>query len=168
MACPKHLSFAAAALLLVTAAARPAATAERSADPCSMLPATTVSTVLGREFRDPEKSVAPRPYPNSNEGTDCTYSAKGAGSDLLFRLYVDPSASDATALFARLEMFYRMAGVLKPVSGLGNEAYFDATHGLHVRKGEVRYYLGLTGQDSLSAADRKQLQALATTVAGQV
>ena len=41
------------------------------------------SKTLGKTYDAPEKSVAPRPYANTAEGTDCNYPAKG--SKLWFR-----------------------------------------------------------------------------------
>ncbi|MGA8622580.1 MAG: hypothetical protein WB660_29160 [Candidatus Sulfotelmatobacter sp.] len=46
--------------------------------------------------------------------------------------------------------------------GVGDEAYLDALHGLHVRKGKVRFFI------SAKAADDKQLRELAGRVAGQL
>src|SRR5579862_5844081 len=79
--------------------------AEPPADLCSLLPAAEVSKTLGRGFDAPQKSVAPRPYRNTVEGTDCHYRSKD-GSDLMFRGYADPSVAEATSLFARLSSFY--------------------------------------------------------------
>ena len=76
--------------------------------------------------RNPEKTVAPRPFPNSSSGADCTY--QSTNPRLLFRGYVD-SPSAATDLFARLKSFFSQGST--SVGGLGD----DAGHGLHVRKG---------------------------------
>jgi hypothetical protein len=126
------------------------------ADPCSLLSAAQVSSAMGKTYSAPEKTVAPRPYANSVQGTDCTYS--GAGGSLLFRIYFDPSAAAATDLFARLKMFYSPP---TPVPGLGDEAYFDPRHGIHVRKGNVRFFLSAGNEE-------KPLTNLATQVAGQI
>ena len=136
----------------------PAARAiEPPADLCSLLPAAQVSKTLGRTYDSPVKSVAPRPYPNTAEGTDCTYSAKGR-KELLFRTYVDPSPSAAKELFAKLKIFFSPP---TPVADLGDEAYFDPRHAIHVRKGKVRFYLDL-GNDP---AAEKPLKELASQVA---
>jgi hypothetical protein len=63
--------------------------AEPPADLCTLLSAAQVSKTLGRTYDSPAKSVAPRPYANTNEGTDCHYPAKG-GTTLWLRAYVDP------------------------------------------------------------------------------
>jgi hypothetical protein len=152
----------AAAFLISTCAVYSAQAAEPPADLCSLLPAAEVSKVLGRDYDSPQKTVAPRPYQNTASGTDCNYLAKG--SKLWFRAYVDPSPSAAADLFARLSKFY---GPQTPVNGIGDEAYFDAEHALHVRKGKVRFYLNLDPVDSASATE-KQLRDLASRVSGRL
>ena len=108
-----------------------------------------------------QRANAPRPYPNTVTGTDCNYSTDGAGDALLFRIYFDPSDADATSLHAKLKFFYSPPS---PVS-VGNEAYFDPRHGLHVRKKNVRFYLSLN--DENNPAD-KQLTRLAELVAARL
>jgi hypothetical protein len=104
-------------------------------DPCALLTPAQVGSALGATYAAPSKSAAPRPYPESGPGTDCRYSGK---TELLFRIYYDGSASDATTLFAKLKMFF---GTSTPASGIGDEAYFDENGALHVRKGNVRFFL---------------------------
>lgn len=149
-------------LLVIFCAVRSARAAEPPSDLCSLLPAGDVSKTLGKTYDAAERSEAPRPYANTNTGTDCHYHAKN--STFWFRAYVDPSPAASKELFARLSMFY---GQSTPVTGLGDEAYFDAQHAIHVRKGKVRYYLNL---DPLGtpAATEKQLKDLATEVAGKL
>jgi len=50
---------------------------------------------------------------------------------------------------------------------LGDEAYFDEQHALHVRKGKVRFYLNLDPIDSPATAE-KQLTDLANSVIAQL
>jgi hypothetical protein len=83
----------------------------------------------------------------------------------MFRTYVDPSPAVATDLFAKLHRFY---GTGTAVKDLGDEAYFDDQHGLHVRKGKVRYFLSLDAAGDFTAAREKQLKDLATAVAGRL
>jgi hypothetical protein len=130
--------------------------ATQPADPCSVLTAADVSKALGQNFGAPTESVAPRPYANTVQGTDCHY--KVGSSELLFRIYFDPSPGDATNLFAKLKMFYSPP---TPVSGVGDEAYLDPRHGLHVRKGNVRYFLS-------GPEDEKKVTALGMVVAGKL
>jgi hypothetical protein len=156
------LSLIAATLLVIIGSVLPATAAEPPSDLCSLLPTAEVSKTLGRAYDSPQKSVAPRPYANTATGTDCNYLAKG--SKLWFRAYVDPSPAAAADLFAKLSKFY---GTPTPVAGLGDEAYFDQQHGLHVRKGKVRFYLNLDPINFTSAVE-KQLKDLATRVSGQL
>jgi len=154
--------FIAATLLVIICSVRSTMAAEPPADLCSLLPAAEVSKALGRTYDSPQKSVAPRPYANTAQGTDCNYLAKG--SKLWFRAYVDPSPSAAAELFAKLSKFF---GQPTPVTGVGDEAYFDGQHALHVRKGKVRFYLNLDPVDSVSATE-KQLKDLASRVNAQL
>ena len=156
------LSFIGAVLLVSASAVLPATATEPPSDLCSLLPTAEVSKTLGRAYDSPQKSVAPRPYANTATGTDCNYPAKG--SKLWFRAYVDPSPAAAAELFAKLSKFY---GLQTPATGLGDEAYFDQAHGLHVRKGKVRFYLNLEPMDFTPAVE-KQLKDLATRVSSQL
>ena len=144
-------------LLVLALGALPANAAEPPADLCSLLPASLVSKTLGSTYSSPEKTVAPRPYPNTNSGTDCMY--KSGSHELLFRAYVDPSASASAALFAKLKMFFGSGST--DVSGVGDEAYMDKLHGIHVRKGKVRYYI--TGP-----REEKPITSLAVEVGKQL
>ena len=62
-----------------------------------------------------------------------------------------------------LSKFY---GPQTPITGLGDEAYFAKEHGLHARKGKVRFY-NLEPMD-FTAAIEKQLKDLARLVAAQL
>lgn len=57
------------------------------------------------------------------------------------------------------EWGYRCTGTV-PMS-LGDEAYFDPRHGIHVHKGNVRFFLS-------AGDDEKPLTNLGTQVAGQL
>jgi hypothetical protein len=151
----------AAILLVATFAARPASATEPPADLCSLLPAAEVSKTVGQTYDAPKKSVAPRPFPNTASGTDCIYMRSNDARErkLVLRAYVDPSPAVAADLFTRLGQFY---GKPTPVAGLGDEAYFDKSHGLHVRKGKVRFYI------AMDDFDEKQVKELASRVAGQL
>jgi hypothetical protein len=153
-----------ATILFAPCGAQTARASSAPADPCSLLPATAVSNAIGQTFGSPKKSVAPSPYANTVQGTDCTYNSSGNSSTLLFRVYFDPSAAEATGLFAKLKMFYSPS---TPVPGVGDETYSDRNQALHARKGNVRFYLEL---DSKSADSSKgaQLRTLAGLVAGEL
>jgi hypothetical protein len=166
MADLSKLSLIAASFLVTTCAVHSAKATEPPADLCSLLPAAEVSKTLGQAYDSPQKSVAPRPFANTAEGTDCNYQSKGAtDSKLWFRAYVDPSPSAAAELFAKLSKFY---GTPTPITGLGDEAYFDEAHALHVRKGKVRFYINLSPMDTLTPEKEKQLKELGSRVAGRL
>lgn len=129
------------AVFLAATCAAGAATTEPP-DPCSLLSAAEVSRSMSATYSPPQESVAPRPFANTVQGKDCHYQAMGG--ELLFRIYFDPSVDEATRLFAQLKMFYSPP---KPVPGLGDDAYFDPKQGLHVRKGNVRYFLQGSGSE---------------------
>jgi len=158
----RKLAFTIAIFLAATFFIPSAWATDPPADLCSLLTAAEVSKTLGRTYEPPEKSVAPSPYMNTPEGTDCNYSAKG--SKLWLRAYVDLSPAAATEMFAKLGEFYSPK---TPVTDLGDEAYFDPQHGLHVRKGKVRFYLNLEGVD-FSPKVEKQLKELAGRVVGRL
>ncbi len=158
-------SLFAATLLLAACTAKPAGATQAPTDVCSLLPAASLNTALGQTYGSPQKSVAPAPFAGTVQGTDCNYAPTGAGSALWFRVYFDPSAPAATDLFARLKVFYSPP---TPVSGIGDEAYFDPSHGLHVRKGNVRYFLSFRNLGNFTAANQGQLTALASQVAGEL
>ena len=108
------LAFAAFALLwfiagaaLARAAGAPDPPTDPPADLCSVLPASQMSSIAGQSYDAPQKTVAPRPYANTVEGSDCRYKkSNGEHGDILLRAYADPSPSDAAALFAKLGLFY--------------------------------------------------------------
>lgn len=149
-----------AAVLLGSAwGAAVAAANNPPADLCSLLPAAQVSKMTGQSYGTPQKNVAPRPFANTVEGADCTYKQSKGSAVILFRAYADPSPSEAAALFARLGMFYSPQ---TPVPGLGDKAYLDSKHGLHVLKGRVRFFI------SMDNFDEKQAKALAAYVVRQL
>ncbi len=147
----------ATALSAVYLIAASAHAATEPPDPCSLLTPAQLGSALGSTYAAPTKSAAPKPYSNSGPGTDCRYNGT---NQLWFRIYYDGSAGDATSLFAKLKMFYSPN---TPASGIGDEAYFDAKGALHVRKGNVRYYLD-AGTNKLQAA----LTKLGQIVAGEL
>ncbi len=156
MACLNQLSWV-VVLLLVACSGELARAAEPPSDLCSLLPSAMVSKTLRYAYGSPTESVAPRPFRNTNEGTDCKY---GSGLRLLlFRVYVDPSPAASADLFAKLKSY--LGDGSTTVSGVGDEAYLDKERGLHVRKGKVRYFLDGEGTP-------KQKNELAVAIAGQL
>ena len=145
------------ALFLVACSSEPARGAETPSDLCSLLPPAVISKTFGYPYDSPKEKVAPRPFRNTNEGTDCVY---GSGLRLLlFRVYVDSSPSESTDLFAKLKSYLGDGSTI--VSGVGDEAYLDKERGLNVRKGKVRYFLD-------GAGTPKQKNELAVAIAGQL
>jgi hypothetical protein len=147
----------AAALFAVCLFGGAAHAATEPPDPCSLLTPTQVSGVMQATYAAAVKTVAPRPFANSVQGTDCRYNGR---NPLWLRIYYDGSANDATSLFAKLKVFYS-PNTLAP--GIGDEAYFDKEGALHTRKGNVRFYVDI-GTDKQQAAVAK----LAEIVAGQL
>ena len=132
-------------------------------DPCSLLTAAQVSSTLGDKYGAPEKSVAPRPFANTVQGTDCQYKTASGQDQVLFRVYFDVSASQATDLHTRLKTFF---GKDSTPATVGDEAYVDRGDAIHVRKGNVRYFLTISHGETPSG--RKQILALAALVAGEL
>lgn len=156
-------SLIATAFLVATCVVHVARATEAPADVCSLMTAADVSKTLGQTYESPEKKVAPRPFANTVSGTDCSYRA--AQSTLLFRAYFDPSPSAATELFAKLSKYF---GTPTPIAGLADEAYFDKDHGLHARKGNVRFFINLAPIGNYTPAVEQQLKNLATLVSGRL
>lgn len=132
-------------------------------DPCSLLTAAQVSSTLGDKYGAPEQSVAPRPFANTAQGTDCQYRTTSGQDQVLFRVYFDVSAAQATELHSRLKMFF---GKDSTPANVGDEAYVDKNDAIHVRKGNVRYFLSISHGDTPNG--RKQILALAVLLAGEL
>ena len=142
----------------------------RAAEPpdnlCTLLSPAQVSATLGGTYDSPQKSTAPRFSAGTVEGTDCTYQPKeAAGSKVLFRAHVDAKEDETKWLFLRLSKFYK---TITPVTGLGDEAYFDDVHGLHVRKGNVRMYITVTPVGEFTPEREKQIKNLGGSVVAQL
>ncbi len=133
-------------------------------DACTLLPATQVSKVLNQTFGSPSRTWAPVVAPSTVRGTDCIYRTQ-SGSEFLFRIYVEPSVDVAKETFTKLSTRF---GPNKTVDGNWDEAYFDARHSLHVRKGKERYFLRLKPLGTDADQTEQQLKNLAASVAGQL
>jgi hypothetical protein len=153
---------AAAILFFATLFARPAlAAGDPPSDICSLLPAAQINKITADTYDAPKKTVAPAPFANTASGTDCTYAKSKDVRErtILFRAYVDPSPAAAADLFAKLGAFF---GTGTTVPGVGDQAYIDKNHGLHVLKGKVRFFI------AMGEYDQKQVVALANYVTGQL
>jgi|HubBroStandDraft_6_1064221.scaffolds.fasta_scaffold132824_2 hypothetical protein len=134
-------------------------------DLCALLPPAQLGKVLGQAYKAPEKSTAPPPYAANPAGTQCVYSAeKSGGKSVIFIVYVDPSTAVAKETFSKLSMFYAPA---TPAAGIGDTAYLDAKHAIHVLAGKVRYFISIPIA-TYTPENEKQLKDLATSVAGQL
>ena len=150
--------------LAVLTAALTAQAKEPPSDACTMLPAKQVAKALQQPFGSPDKATAPAAPFDNVTGTDCTYRSEG-GSQLLFRIYVDPSVAVAKETFTKLSALYAPN---RPVAGDWDSAYFDPKHIIHVQKGKERYAFVLSPIGADAAQAEKQLKDLATWVAGQL
>lgn len=140
--------------------------ANQPADACSWLTPAQLEKTLGQHFAAPERSVAPPAYRGQASGTNCDYRAQqGASGEVVLIGYVDGSASEAKATFEKLSAFF---GPTAKPSGIGDEAYVDANHAIHVLKGKVRYYISIRPSDADTTALEKQLRDLALAVAAQI
>jgi hypothetical protein len=134
-------------------------------DVCALLPGGQLAKVLGQPFGPPAKTTAPAAQ-DQVIGTDCTYqTTKGLPRKVLFRIYLDPSTAVAKDTFTKLSAYFAPN---RAVPGIGDTAYLDASHAIHVQKGRVRYYLNIAPVGTDTATAEKQLQALATWVAAQL
>jgi hypothetical protein len=128
-------------------------------DLCSLLPQAQLVKVLGEGFGAPQKSTAPAPYAANPVGTQCVYSAERGRDQIVFIIYEDPSAAVAKETFNKLSMFFRPN---TSVAGVGDSAYIDSKHAIHVLAGTVRYFI------NISTENEKQVKDLATWVVGQM
>jgi hypothetical protein len=137
---------------------------EPPSDAYAMLPATQLAKGLQQPFGSPAKTTAPAPTFDRVTRTDCTYRSE-RGSQLLFRIYVDPCVAVAKETFTKLSAFYAPNGA---VAGDWDSAYFDPKHIIHVQRGKERYALVLSPIGVDAAQAEKELKDLATWVAGQL
>jgi len=133
-------------------------------DVCSLLTADQLKKTLGVTFDAPQKSVFPAVYMGQSDGTQCNYEAGRTGVRFIF--YSDHSAAEAKQTFTSLIGFFPAKS--KP-SGIGDDAYLDSDHALHVLKGNYRFFISVSGPSSLSdATAEKDEEDLAKAVAAQL
>jgi hypothetical protein len=80
MAHLNKLSLIAATFVVTTCALHSAGAAEPPADLCSLLPAAELSKTLGQAYDSPQKSIAPRPFPNTAAGTSSWRAGRKSGT----------------------------------------------------------------------------------------
>jgi hypothetical protein len=133
-------------------------------DACALLAADQLKKTLGKTFDAPEKSVFPAVYMGQSDGTQCNYHAGSTGVSFIF--YSDRSASEAKQTFNSLTGMFPAKS--KP-TGIGDQAYLDNDHALHVLKGNYRFFISVSESSSVSDATKeKQEEDLATAVVAQL
>ncbi len=137
-----------------------ASVARAQSDPCSWLTTDRLSQQFnGAKFDAPQKVAAPPAYAGQTPGTLCIYNNNRTPTVEL-TVYVDRSTAEATDTFDRLKLSFPPAS--KP-NGLGDDAYFDKNHGLHVRKGSTRFFLRV-----MSPYQERDATTLATIVVSKI
>jgi hypothetical protein len=145
------------AAVFVFAAGNARPTPAAPAGGCSMLTPAQIQKVLGQPFGAPTEAKAPPAYAGQSWGSNCTYaSQQGGHATVTFIVYVDASTTEAKQTFEKLSMWYRA----KSRPSVGDQAYIDRQHAIHVLKGKVRFYV------SISSENEKQTTDLASVIAG--
>lgn len=138
---------------------------EPPSDICSLLTPQLLQKTLGQPFGAPEKSTAPAAYRGQPSGTNCNFSDQKSGSQgVRFIVYVDRSPAEAKQTFEKLSVFFPAES--KP-SGIGDSAYIDDDHAVHVLKGNVRFFINVCS-DASDTTREKQARDLAIAVAAQI
>jgi len=148
-----------AAIFMFAPGAAGTANAAAAADACSMLPASQIEQVLGQSFGVPDVGKWPPAFGKQPWGTKCEYNSKNIpDTEVTFIVYVDVSPSEAKQTFDKLSMWFPP----KSKPAIGDSAYLDGSHAIHVLKGKVRYYI------SVSPANGTEAKALAAAVAARI
>ena len=136
-------------LSLIVALVACAGTARAQSDPCTWVtPAQLTKEFGGKPFQAPQKKTAIPVYHGQNPGTRCDFAGSAS---VQLTVYVDRSPAEAKQTFDGLMgMFFK---VESQPSGLGDEAYFDTHHGLHVLKGKTRFFVDV-GMSNNAAAEQ--------------
>ncbi|MFY9530585.1 MAG: hypothetical protein WBC04_13875 [Candidatus Acidiferrales bacterium] len=135
-------------------------------DVCSLLPGSELEKVLGQSFGSPSKNSYPPPFPNNPSGTRCEFQSKtGLTRSVIFIIYADPSEAVAKDTANKLKPFF---GPPTDVAGIGDSAYLDSNHAIHVQKGKVRYFISIVPIGTYTPQKEKQLKDLAIWVAAQL
>jgi len=159
MKCKSTVAVILGAILIFALGATRAAFAAPPADPCSLLTPAQIQKVLGQPFGAPGESKWPPAYGKQPWGTQCQYdSQKGPNTKVTFIVYFEQTAAEAKQTFDKLSMWFPA----KSKPAIGDSAYMDNSHAIHVLKGKVRYYI------SIDPANEKQAKDLATSIAGRI
>jgi hypothetical protein len=153
------------AFCLLAFHANAAAAKDLPSDICSLLAPQQLQKTLGQPFGAPQKATAPSPYMGLNSGTNCHFTGqKSSSQGVTFIVYVDHSPAEAKQTFEKLSAWF--PAISKP-TGIGDSAYIDKSHAIHVLKGSVRYFIEVSSGVSDAMRD-KQVQDLAASVAAQI
>ena len=153
------------AFFLLAFYVNPAVAKDLPSDVCSLLAPQQLQKTLGQPFGPAQKVTAPPAYSGQPAGTNCDYAGQKNGSQVVTLIvYVDRSLAEAKETFEKLSAWFPATS--KP-SGIGDSAYIDKNHAIHVLKGSVRYFISVSSQDP-GAAREKQAQDLAASVAAQI
>ncbi len=163
--------FCALSILILLAMALPVRFSVKAApgnaipsDVCSLLTADQLKKTLGLTFGAPQKSVFPAVYMGQSDGTQCNY--EGGRTGVRFIFYSDHSAAEAKQTFTSLIGLFPAKS--KP-TGIGDDAYLDSDHALHVLKGNYRFFISVSAPSSVSDATKeKQEEDLAAAVAAKL
>lgn len=147
-----------AIFVFALAASRPVYAAPPT-DACSMLPPAQIQKVLGQPFGAAEEGKWPPAYGKQPWGTQCQDdSQKGPETKVTFIVYFEQTAAEAKQTFDKLSMWFPA----KSKPAIGDSAYMDNSHAIHVLKGKVRYYI------SIDPANEKQAKDLAASIAARI
>jgi hypothetical protein len=126
---------------------------------CSMLTPAQIQKVLGQPFGAPSESKWPPAYGQQPWGSQCQYaSQKGPDTKVTFIVYIEQTAAAAKQTFDKLSMWFPA----KSKPAIGDAAYMDNSHAIHVLKGKVRYYI------AIDPANEKQTKDLAASIAARI
>jgi hypothetical protein len=153
------------AFFLLAFHANAAGAKELPPDVCSLLAPEQLQKTLGQPYDAADKATAPPAYAGQQPGTNCHYNNQKSGRHaVVFIVYVDRSPAEAKETFDKLSAWYP---AISKASGIGDSAYIDKNHAIHVLKGSVRYFINAASGASDTVLD-KQVQDLAASVAAQI
>ncbi|MGB8475791.1 MAG: hypothetical protein WCE61_17055 [Candidatus Acidiferrum sp.] len=155
----------AVAIFLLAFGASAAGAKGLPADVCTLLSSAQLQKTLGQAFGPAVEATAPAAYRGQSSGKNCTYTAlKDRDLEVTLIFYVDKSPSEAKETFQKLSMWFPPKS--RP-SGIGDSAYLDSNHAVHVLKGSDRYFISI-GSRASAAVREKQEQELAIAVAAEI
>lgn len=137
-------------------------------DACSLLSLSALKAAVHDDFNPATSTTADAGGVPVVSGTQCQFDT-GYGGGVTFIVFQDATQADAQSQFAHFEQFFPAAPNGR-ISGLGDEAYIDSQDALHARKDNIRFYIEIYDDTTLStpadvdAAD----QQLAASVMPQI